>query len=150
MATVPNPAAVTRTPGSPVTHEVRVPINSDLDILAARRKARELAHDLGFGPTDRAIIATAISELARNIVLYAHCGQIILKSTQASEPSGILVVALDEGPGIRNVAEAMRGGGSISGGLGLGLPGVRRLMDDFEIVSEVGCGTTVTATKWKP
>jgi serine/threonine-protein kinase RsbT len=138
------------TPGSPVTQEIRVPINSEVDILAARQKARELAHDLGFGPTDRAIIATAISELARNIVLYAHGGQIILKSTPAREPSGILVVALDEGPGIRNVVEAMRGGCSISGGLGLGLPGVRRLMDEFEIFSEVGCGTTVTATKWKP
>lgn len=140
------------TPSSAVTQEIRVPINSDLDILAARQKARELAHDLGFGPTDRAIIATAISELARNIVLYAHGGQIILKSTQERELSGILVVALDEGPGIRNVAEALRGGCSISGGLGLGLglPGVRRLMDEFEIFSEVGCGTTVTATKWKP
>jgi serine/threonine-protein kinase RsbT len=104
---------------------------------------------MGFGPTDLAIIATTISELARNIVLYARGGEIILKSTQESYPSGILVVAFDEGPGIPDVAEAMNNGHSTSGGLGLGLPGVRRLMDRLEIVSEVGHGTTVSATKWK-
>jgi serine/threonine-protein kinase RsbT len=132
-----------------IADEIRVRINSDLDIVAARQKGRELARGRGFGPIDLAIIATAISELARNIVLYARRGEIILKVTQSKDPPGILVVALDEGPGIPDAAEAMQSGYSTSGGLGLGLPGVRRLMDEFEIVSEVGRGTTVTATKWK-
>jgi serine/threonine-protein kinase RsbT len=132
-----------------VKHEIRVRINSDLDIVAARQKGRELAKKRGFGPIDLAIIATAISELARNIVLYARGGEIILKATQAEDSPGILIVALDEGPGIPDVVEAMYGGYSTSGSLGLGLPGVRRLMDEFDIVSEVGRGTTVTATKWK-
>lgn len=129
-------------------NEIRVRIRSDLDIVAARQKGRELANDLGFGPTDMAIIATAISELARNIVLYARRGEIILSPAQES-PSGILVVASDEGPGIPDIAEAMRKGYSTSGSLGIGLPGVKRLMDEFEIVSEIGRGTTVTAKKWK-
>ncbi len=93
-----------------VTHEIHVRINSDLDIVAARQKGRELAKKRGFGPIDLAIIATAISELARNIVLYARAGEIILKATQAEDPPGILVVAFDEGPGIPDVVEAMHGG----------------------------------------
>jgi serine/threonine-protein kinase RsbT len=130
-----------------ITDEIRVRIKSALDIVAARQKGRELAKGRGFGPIDLAIIATAISELARNIVLYAHRGEIILKATQSKDPQGIFVVALDEGPGIADAAEAMQRGYSTSGGLGLA--GVRRLMDEFEIVSEVGRGTMVTATIWK-
>jgi serine/threonine-protein kinase RsbT len=132
-----------------VAEEIRMRINSDLDIIAARRKGRELAKDLGFGPTDLAIIATAISELSRNIVLYARGGEITLKSTEDNDVPVIIVVASDTGSGISDVAEAMRDGYSTSGSLGLGLPGVRRLMDEFEIVSRVGRGTTVTAKKWK-
>jgi serine/threonine-protein kinase RsbT len=132
-----------------ITEEIRIGIKSDLDIVAARQKGRELAQDLGFGSTDLAIIATAISELARNIVLYAPVGEIILKAAQENDSPGIIVVACDEGRGISDVAEAMHDGYSTSGSLGLGLPGVRRLMDEFEIVSHVGCGTTVTAKKWK-
>jgi serine/threonine-protein kinase RsbT len=137
------------TQGRIVVTEIRVPISSDLDIIAARQKGRELASDLGFGPTDLAIVATAISELARNIVLYARRGEIILKPTHANSASGILVMASDEGPGIRDIAQAMHEGYSMSGGLGLGLPGVKRLMDEFEIVSEVGRGTNVIAKKWR-
>lgn len=132
-----------------VAGEIRVRINSDLDIVAARHKGRELAKELGFGPTDSAIIATAISELSRNIVQYARGGEIILKSAGENDAPGIIVVASDRGSGISDVAEAMQDGYSTSGSLGLGLPGVRRLMDEFEIVSRVGCGTTVTAKKWK-
>ena len=131
-----------------VETEIRVRIQSARDIVAARQKGRELAYDLGFGPTDLAIIATAISELARNIVLYARCGEIILRPTQESA-SGILVMASDQGPGIANVTQALHTGYSTSGGLGVGLPGVKRLMDEFEVVSEVGRGTTVIAKKWK-
>jgi serine/threonine-protein kinase RsbT len=137
------------TPTRLAAHEIRIPINSDLDILAARQKGRELAKDLGFAATDLTIVATAISELARNIVLYTGGGEIILRSTPENDPSGVLIMAVDEGPGIADVADAMRGGYSTSGGLGLGLPGVRRLVDDFDIVSELGRGTTVTATRWR-
>jgi serine/threonine-protein kinase RsbT len=132
-----------------VADEIRMRINCDLDIVAARRKGRELAAELGFGPTESAIIATAISELSRNIVLYARCGEITLKSAEENDAAGIVVVASDEGSGIADIAEAMQDGYSTSGSLGLGLPGVRRLMDEFEIVSEIGCGTRVTAKKWK-
>jgi serine/threonine-protein kinase RsbT len=137
------------TSGRLVSEEIRVRITSDLDIVIARQKGRELANHLGFGSSDLAIIATAISELARNIVLYASRGEVILKSTQENDASGIIVVASDEGSGIADVEEAMHDGYSTSGSLGLGLPGVRRLMDEFEIVSKIGCGTTVTAKKWK-
>ena len=137
------------TSGRLVSEEIRVRITSDLDIVIARQKGRELANHLGFGSSDLAIIATAISELARNIVLYASRGEVILKSTQENDTSGIIVVAADQGSGIADVAAAMHDGYSTSGSLGLGLPGVRRLMDEFEIVSKVGCGTTVTAKKWK-
>ena len=138
-----------RKPARLVAEAIRVAINSDRDIVAARQKGRELAQDLGFGPTDLAIIATAISELSRNIVLYAKTGEIVLKSANEHEVPGIVVVASDTGAGIPDVAAAMENGYSTSGNLGLGLPGVRRLMDEFEIVSRVGHGTTVTAKKWK-
>jgi serine/threonine-protein kinase RsbT len=137
------------TSGRLVSEEIRVRITTDLDIVAARQKGRELANHLGFGSSDLAIIATAISELARNIVMYARGGEVILKSTQENGAPGIIVVASDKGSGIADVAQAMHDGYSTSGSLGLGLPGVRRLMDEFEIVSKVGCGTTVTAKKWK-
>jgi serine/threonine-protein kinase RsbT len=129
-------------------HEIRVRIDSDVDVVAARQKGRELAHELGFDAIDLAIIATAISELARNIVLYARIGDIKIRS-EVGFAHAIVVIASDDGPGISDVDEAMRDGFSTCGGLGLGLPGVRRLMDEFEIVSEPGRGTTVTVKKWK-
>jgi len=128
---------------------IRVRISSDGDIVAARQKARDLGTDIGFGSIDLAIIATAISELSRNLVLFARGGEIVLASAKEHDATGIIVVASDHGSGIADVAEAMQDGYSTSGRLGLGLPGVRRLMDEFEIVSRVGCGTTVTAKKWK-
>ena len=129
--------------------EIRVPIQSDGDLVTARQKGRELARQMGFTPTDLALIATAISELARNIVLYAQQGEIILVSVENSNRRGIKVVAQDEGPGIPDVDRALKAGFSTSRSLGLGLPGVKRLMDEFEIASEVGRGTTVTVRKWK-
>lgn len=132
-----------------VSSRLRVPIRSDADIVTARQEARALAANLGFSSTDLTLIATAISELARNIVLYAGRGEIALELVERGERRGIALLARDEGPGIANVAQAMRGGYSTSGGLGLGLPGVRRVMDEFEIVSTVGRGTQVTAHKWK-
>ena len=129
--------------------EQRVPIVSDADIVVARRCGRELASGHGFSSTDLLLITTAISELARNIVLYARNGVIVLRGIQDHGKPGIMVTAEDQGPGIADVDQAVRDGFSTSGNLGLGLPGVRRLMDEMQIRSEVGKGTTVTVCKWK-
>jgi serine/threonine-protein kinase RsbT len=129
--------------------EIRVGIASDQDIVAARQRGRALSVELGFSPVDATFIATAISELARNILAYAGCGEINLRTIQASNRRGIVVVASDNGPGIADIRQALRDGFSTSGSLGLGLPGVRRLMDEFEIVSRLGHGTTVTIKKWR-
>jgi serine/threonine-protein kinase RsbT len=130
--------------------EIRVTINSDQDIVLARQRGRALAAELGFSPGDATLIATAISELARNIVSYARNGLITLRAIQGSSRQGVLVVASDNGPGIADIRQAMRDGFSTSGSLGLGLPGVRRLMDEFEITSQSGRGTTVAVKKWRP
>jgi serine/threonine-protein kinase RsbT len=126
-----------------------VAINSDQDIVVARQRGRALAAELGFSATDSTLLATAISELARNIVSYARKGEITLKTIHGSSREGILVVASDDGPGIQDIRQALRDGFSTSGSLGLGLPGVRRLMDEFQIASQAGRGTTVTVKKWK-
>jgi len=129
--------------------EIRVEINSDQDIVLARQKGRGLASELGFSSGDATLIATAISELARNIVSYARTGEIKLKGIHGSSRIGILVIAADDGPGIMDIRQALRDGYSTSGSLGLGLPGVRRLMDEFEITSQPGKGTMVTVKKWR-
>jgi serine/threonine-protein kinase RsbT len=129
--------------------EIRVAINSDQDIVAARQSGRALAAEIGFSATDATLIATAISELARNIVSYARKGEVTLKVVRGSSRQGILVIASDNGPGIADIPQALRDGFSTSGSLGLGLPGVRRLMDEFQIDSRPGRGTTVTVKKWK-
>jgi serine/threonine-protein kinase RsbT len=129
--------------------EIRVSINSDQDIVIARQKGRALAIEFGFGPSDAILIATAISELARNIVSYARKGEITVRLISNANRQGILIVASDDGPGIPDIRQAMRDGFSTSGSLGMGLPGVRRLMDEFEITSEPGRGTTVMVKKWK-
>jgi len=126
-----------------------VPVNADIDIVTARQKGRELARDLGFTSTDLALIATAISELARNIILYANSGEIVLSVVENGSRRGLKVVARDDGPGIPDIERALEEGFSTSRSLGLGLSGVRRLMDEFDIVSEVGNGTTVTVKKWR-
>jgi serine/threonine-protein kinase RsbT len=132
-----------------VAADVRIPINSDADIVTARQQGRALATEAGLSGSALTVIATAISEVARNIVAYAGRGEIILKVIEDGARRGLVVVARDEGPGIADIALAMQDGYSTSRSLGLGLPGARRLMDEFEIVSEVGKGTTVTMTKWK-
>jgi serine/threonine-protein kinase RsbT len=133
-------------PRGPV--DVRVPVQSDIDIVAARQKGRALATRLGFSSSDATIVATAISELARNIVLYAKRGEIALTATSNGEHRGLIIIACDEGEGISDVRQAMQDGYSTSGRMGVGLPGVKRLMDDFEISSVVGKGTVVTVKKW--
>lgn len=131
-----------------VKSEVRVPINSGADILTARLEGRQLASEAGFNNSDLTVIATAISEVARNIVQYARKGEIILGVVQDGNKRGLRVEARDDGPGIPNIELAMQDGYSTGGGLGLGLPGTRRLMDELQVDSKVGRGTTVVATKW--
>ena len=129
--------------------ELVVEIRADADVLLARQKARELAKSLKFSGSELTLIATAISEIARNIVTYAKRGQIVLRLVSQGRRRGIRVVAQDEGPGIVDIARAMEDGYSTSSSLGLGLPGSKRLMDEFDVVSTVGKGTTVTMTKWE-
>jgi serine/threonine-protein kinase RsbT len=130
--------------------ELRVAINADQDIVLARQNGRAMAMELGFSSADATLIAAAISELARNIVSYAGQGEILLQPIHGSKVAGMRIVARDDGPGIRDISQAMRDGFSTSGSLGIGLPGVRRLMDEFEITSVPGRGTTVVVKKWKP
>jgi serine/threonine-protein kinase RsbT len=129
---------------------VAVRIASGGDVVIARQRGRSLALRIGFNGSELTVIATAISELARNILEYASVGEIILGTAQKGSRNGILIVARDEGPGIADLGKAMQDGYTTGKGLGLGLPGVRRLMDDFEITSMVGGGTTVTVKKWIP
>ncbi|HSM57605.1 MAG TPA: anti-sigma regulatory factor [Candidatus Sulfomarinibacteraceae bacterium] len=128
--------------------EKRVAIQGTSDIVSARQQGRQLAIDLGFSTSDQALIATAISEVARNIVLYARWGAITFSIVEKNGRRGMRIVATDDGPGIKDVELAMQDGYSTSQGLGLGLPGARRLMDDFELESEVGRGTTIVMSKW--
>jgi serine/threonine-protein kinase RsbT len=129
--------------------ELSVPISADGDVVTARQLGRALAAEVGFGATDITRIATAISEIARNIIQYAHRGVIRLARVRDGAREGILVVSEDEGPGIADIKRAMQDGYTTGGGLGLGLPGARRLMDDFDVQSVVGKGTTITMRKWR-
>lgn len=129
--------------------EVRVAIGTDSDLVTARAEARALAVALGFSRTDATLIATAVSEIVRNIVVHAGRGEIAMRPLQEDTRCGLVVVARDEGGGIRNVDAALEHGYAGRGGLGLGLPGARRLMDEFHVASELDKGTTVTMTKWR-
>ncbi|MDQ3527983.1 MAG: anti-sigma regulatory factor [Actinomycetota bacterium] len=133
--------------GHPRDDEVHVPIRTDADIVGARQTSRELASRLGFSGTDLTMLATAVSEVARNIVRFADYGEIVIELLEDPR-RGVQVVARDTGPGIPDVEQALTDGYSSYQGLGLGLPGARRLMDDFAVVSEPGRGTTVTMIKW--
>lgn len=128
--------------------EIRVPIEREDDVVIARQKGRELAAQTGFSNTDRTIIALAISEIARNIVSYARRGEIAICQINDGMRLGILIVAEDEGPGIPDIELAMRDGYSTAKSLGVGLPGAKRIMDEFELTSVVGKGTTVKMKRW--
>jgi serine/threonine-protein kinase RsbT len=131
-----------------VADEHVVPIRSEADIMAARHRGRELAASLGFSQTDLTLVVTAISELARNILQYAGQGEVLLRIAEEDGRRGIAIEARDQGPGIDDVERALQDGYSTSGSLGLGLPGARRLLDEFEVRSEPGKGTVVTGKKW--
>lgn len=125
-----------------------VKILNEWDIVAVRQLGRNVAKELQFGIVDQARITTAISELARNIYLYAGQGQVWIEKVFKDGKIGLKIIAKDNGPGIQDIRKVMEDGFSTSGGLGAGLPGVKRLMDDFDIDSTPNKGTTVTATKW--
>ena len=128
--------------------EVSVSIERDADIVTARHEGRQLAAAAGFSGADQTIIALAISEITRNIVSYAQRGKVTLSRMDEGGRRGILIVAQDDGPGIPDIDLAMRDGYSTAKSLGVGLPGARRVMDEFELVSALGKGTTVTMKKW--
>lgn len=128
--------------------ESSVDIVTEWDIVAARQLGRNEAKEVGFGIVDQARITTAISELARNIYLYAGKGKIEIKQLTEGNFKGLLIVASDEGPGIMDVRRALEDGYTTSGGLGAGLPGVKRLMDSFKIETIAGEGTKISIKKW--
>ncbi|WP_077624172.1 anti-sigma regulatory factor [Sediminibacillus massiliensis] len=125
-----------------------VNIQKEWDIVGARQIGRDFARKIGFGTVDQARIATAISELARNIYLYAGTGKVCFETIEEIDHKGICIIAMDDGPGISEINKVMEDGYSTSGGLGAGLPGVKRLMDEFDIVSEQGKGTEIRTIKW--
>ena len=127
--------------------ELRLPIAADVDVVEARQQGRALAAVAGFSSGEQTVIAAAISEIARNILMSAKRGEITLSLSQNGDRQGVVIIAVDQGPGIPDIERAMQDGYSTSGRLGLGLPGVRRLMDEFEISSNGG-GTRVTIKKW--
>ena len=133
----------------PPEPEERIAIESDNDVVTARQRARELAARVDLTSTDQTLLATAISEVARNITTYAKRGEVLLSIVRDNGGrEGIRVIARDDGPGIENVDLAMQDGYTSGGGLGLGLPGARRLVDEFDIETAPSAGTTVTLVKW--
>ncbi len=129
--------------------DVRVPVECDADVVAARQRAREVATEADFSGTDLTLIATAVSEIARNIVQFARRGEVVLSRVEQDGRQGVMVVARDAGPGIADLDRAEKDGFSTYGGMGLGLPGCRRLMDEFEVTSQLDKGTMVVMTKWR-
>lgn len=123
-------------------------IQQEWDIVGARQLGRDIAKKIGFGTVDQARIATAISELARNIYLYADDGQICIEFINDIEQKGMSIISIDSGPGISDISLVIQDGYTTSGGLGAGLPGIKRLMDEFDIQSEDGNGTKIKTTKW--
>ncbi|TDQ36720.1 anti-sigma regulatory factor [Aureibacillus halotolerans] len=125
-----------------------VEVVKEWDIVAARQLGRNVAKDIGFGNVDQARITTAVSELARNIYLYAGTGRICIYPIEEIGKRGLVISSIDNGPGIKDIKRVMEDGYSTSGGLGAGLPGVKRLMDEFDLRSKEGEGTEITAKKW--
>lgn len=126
----------------------RIPINGDPDVVAARTKARDLADTMGFDVIDQARIAIVASELARNVVLHAHCGEVSLEQVNRDQEMGLQIVCEDQGPGIADLDVILNHSQPVDWGLGMGLPAAKRLMDRFEIDSTAGRGTTVKVCKW--
>ena len=128
--------------------EARIAISASGDIIIARQRGRALAAQLGFSGSEATLIAAAISEVARNIVEFAQRGELVFDGLDNGKRRGIQIIARDNGPGIPDLQQAMQYGYSTGKGLGVGLPGAKWLMDEFDIVSKPGEGTTVTMKKW--
>ncbi|HED15577.1 MAG TPA: ATP-binding protein [Gammaproteobacteria bacterium] len=128
--------------------EISIPLHKAHDITPAVLRAGEYCREAGCSENDGRLISTAVSELANNIIKYARHGSIRMKEVQSNTRHGIEVVAIDSGPGISDVGRAMKDHYSSSGTLGLGLPGIKRMMDDFDIQSTRGEGTRIVARKW--
>ncbi|MTH54920.1 ATP-binding protein [Bacillus mangrovi] len=126
-----------------------IPIQKEDDIIIARKTARELTQLMEFKPANQARILTAVSELARNIYRYAGDGHIRFETVEEQMKRGIRITAIDSGPGIKNIRQAMEQGFTTSGSLGAGLPGVKKMMDEFFIESCPENGTTVNVAKWE-
>ena len=131
--------------------EIRLPLAGEDDLIVARQHARAIAGALGFGAVDQSRIATAVSELARNVLRYAEGGrgEVLIRTLTTGRDQGIEIVVSDAGPGIADVELAMRPGYTSGRGLGMGLPGTKRLMDEMEMESALGRGTVVTIRKWR-
>ncbi|GED52706.1 anti-sigma regulatory factor [Brevibacillus borstelensis] len=130
-------------------HSYNITIYSEADIVTARQIGRNLSKNLGFGTIMQSRIATTISELARNIFLYAGHGNVLIEPLEEGERVGLRIIASDSGPGIEDVRKALEDGYSTSGALGAGLPGVKRMMDEFSLESSPGEGTQVVVIKWR-
>ncbi len=136
-------------PAFRTVQEVCVPVSSGHDLVTARREGRDMAVQLGFSACEATLVATAISELVRNIFIYACQGEVYLSTANEGAKSGMTVVAVDQGPRIADIDLAAQVGYSAAGGIALGLSGIKRIMDEFAITSECGRGTAVTVTKWR-
>ncbi len=123
-------------------------ISKNIDIITVRSAGRDLAKRIGFSSYDQTLITTAISEIARNILEYAKTGEIHIHKIQDGKKEGIKITAEDQGPGIMEVEKVMQEGYSTGNGMGLGLPGAKRIMDDFKILSKIGEGSTIIMKKW--
>ena len=132
-----------------MTHAVSVLVHTADDIVTARQRGRELASSAGFSNSQATIIAAAISEVARNIVEYASSGEVAIGLETDGQRTGVQVVATDCGPGISDPRALLSAPVSTGDEAGLGIPGARSLMDEFDLASRVGYGTTVTMTKWR-
>jgi serine/threonine-protein kinase RsbT len=143
-----DPHGRTEREGNDLLWETKVNINFHSDVVLARGVARTIAQQIGFPLMTISLIVTAVSELAHNVTKYAQQGRMLFRETARDGKRGLLVHVSDQGPGIPDLDKAMQKGFSTSQGLGLGLPGCRRLMDEFEIHSQVGKGTVVRMVKW--
>jgi serine/threonine-protein kinase RsbT len=133
-----------------MTQRVRVPVRDESDLVVARRCVREVSARQGLPPAATEALAIAVTEIARNILAHALGGVLWIDALRERERRGVGVTAMDDGPGIADIAQAMQDGYSTGGTLGLGLPGAKRLVDEFEIESEAGRGTTVRLRQWAP
>jgi serine/threonine-protein kinase RsbT len=137
-----------------VSHEVgslverHVPVRHQSDVAMVRKQAREIGRIIGLREPSIEALATAVSEIARNIVVHAGSGEVAIRVEDSKDGRAIVAVARDQGPGIEDIPRAMQDGYSSAGSLGMGLPSARRLVDEFEMVSGPGKGTTVTLTIW--